>query len=227
MPFIVRTRHVLLVMLLPALAVWAAWATWRHYAGPVTRVETSVIAPEVPVVIRTEGGLLEVAVVRAQERFTRADTREFWGIPLGTTVSHVQAPVHYRYHIELAREWQVTVRGKTCIVQAPAIQPSLPVAFDTAAMQKYTSSGWARFNKDENLATLEQSMTPELEKRARSEAYRQLVTAPARKTVSEFVSKWLAKEMPNGKAWGTGPDYKVEVYFPGEPLTKSPEPQQD
>jgi hypothetical protein len=189
-----------------------------------TRVETSVIAPEVPVIIRTEGGLLEVATIRAQERFTRADSREFWGISLGTTVSHIQAPVYYRYHIQLARQWRVVIKGKTCFVQAPAILPSLPVAFDTSKMQKYSQNGWARFNKDENLDTLERSLTPELEKRARSDSYRQLVEEPARKTVSEFVSKWLLKE----QGWGSGPDYKVDVRFDGNTsATRWPGTRQD
>jgi hypothetical protein len=202
----------------------AAWAAWHVYSGRGTRVETTVSAPEVPVVIRTEGGLLEVATVMAQERFTRSDTREFWGIHLGTTVSHIQAPVHYRYHIALAKEWRVVIRGKTCIVHAPAIKPSLPVAFDTSAMQMYTHNGWARLNKHENLAALARSMTPELEKRALSPAYRQLVTEPARQTVREFVMQWLIKE----QKWSRDPAYAVEVLFPGESLPgarTSPRPE--
>ena len=196
---------------LALLMALTAGAVWRLY--PIsTRIDTSVIAPEVPVIIRTEGGLLEVAVIRATERFTRVDAKELWGIPLGTTVSHIQAPVYYRYHIQLAKEWRVIIRGKTCIVQAPALLPSLPVAFDTAAMQKYSQNGWARFNKNENLDALERSVTPELEKRARSDVYRELVLPPARKTVAEFVTKWLLKE----QGWGTGPEYRVEVLFPGE-----------
>ncbi|MGC1174787.1 hypothetical protein [Polaromonas sp.] len=196
------------------IAVLAAWAAWHFHSDRGPRIETTVSAPEVPVVIRTEGGLLEVATVMAQERFTRSDTREFWGIYLGTTVSHIQAPVHYRYHIALAKEWRVVIRGKTCIVHAPAIKPSLPVAFDTSVMQMYTHNGWARLNKHENLADLARSMTPELEKRALSPAYRQLVTEPARQTVREFVMQWLIKE----QKWSRDPAYTVEVLFPGESL---------
>ncbi|MDO9403188.1 MAG: hypothetical protein Q7T87_04075 [Polaromonas sp.] len=218
-----RARSLVLVVLFLAVTGVAIWALWRLNAATGTRVDTSVIAPEVPVVIRTEGGLLEVAVVRAQERFSRADTRSFWGIPLGTTVSHIQAPVFYRYHIQLAPEWRVVLRGKTCIVHAPAIQPSLPVAFDTASLQKFTTSGWARFNKDENLAALERSMTPALEERARSAAYTGLAREPARETVREFVAKWLVKEA----SWGSGPDYRIEVLFPGETSPRPEAPRQD
>ncbi|MEO8022797.1 hypothetical protein [Polaromonas sp.] len=218
----INIRSISAILLMLVLAAWAAWHVYS--SGKDTRIETTVSAPEVPVVIRTEGGLLEVATVMAQERFTRSDTREFWGIHLGTTVSHIQAPVHYRYHIELAREWRVVIRDKTCIVQAPAIKPSLPVAFDTSAMQMYTQNGWARLNKHDNLAALARSMTPELEKRAQSPAYRQLVTEPARQTVREFVMQWLIKE----QKWSRDPAYTVEVLFPGESLPvprTSPRPE--
>lgn len=205
-----------------ALFAIACAGVWRLWQSPAPTVQTTVIAPEVPVVMRTPGGLLEVAVIRAQERFTRSDPRSFWGIPLGTTVSHVQMPAYYRYHIPLAREWPMTIRGKTCIVRAPAIEPSLPVAFDTANLQKYTQSGWARFDKAENLAALEASITPELAKRAGSASYRQLVADPARQTVREFVSKWLVSE----KGWGGSPDYRIVVLFPGEsePAADAPRP---
>jgi hypothetical protein len=198
-------------------------ALWRWHPLWVNRIQTSVLSSEVPVVMRTEGGLLEVAVIRAQERFSRIDAREFWGIPLGTTVSHIQAPAFYRYHIELARQWPLVIRGKTCIVRAPALQPSLPVAFDTSAMQTFTQNGWARFNSRDNLEALQKAMSAELELRARSEAYRQLVTEPARQTVKEFVARWLVKE----GSWGTGSGYEVQVLFPGETALPASPPRQD
>ena len=197
--------------LLALVAVIIGWALWRLY--PLSsRIDTRVIASEVPVIIRTEGGLLEVATVRAQERFSRVDAKEIWGFPLGTTVSHIQAPAYYRYQIQLAKEWKVVIRDKTCFVLVPAIQPSLPVAFDASELQKYSQNGWARFNARENLVSLERSMTKELEIRARSDAYRLLATPPARQTVEEFVKKWLLKE----EDWGNGPEYKIVVTFPGE-----------
>jgi hypothetical protein len=200
------------ILILAALGA-AAWFLHASYAKlTASKTETTLLAPEVPVVMRTPGGLLEVATVTALERFTRADTKEFWGIPLGTTVSHIQTPVVYRYHIELAKEWRIALRGKTAIVHAPRLNPSLPVAFDTSALQKYTQSGWARFNKDENLAALERSMTPELGARAGSERYLQLATEAGRQTVREFVMQWLLKE----RHWRRDPEYAVQVYFPGE-----------
>ena len=202
------------------LVVLLAIAGGAWYLSPQqsAKVETTVMANEVPVVMRTPGGLLEVATVKAHERFNRSDTKEFWGIFLGTTVSHIQVPVHYRYHIELAPEWTVIIKGKTCIVVAPPIKPSLPVAFDTTFLEKYTENGWARINKHENLAALERSMTPELAKRAAAPGYLQLATEPARQTVKEFVTKWLVKE----QQWKRNPDYNVKVVFQGDPGVKDP-----
>ncbi|NBU24435.1 MAG: hypothetical protein EBS39_02200 [Gammaproteobacteria bacterium] len=175
-------------------------------------VRSTLVAPEKPVVMRTKGGLLEVATVRALERFTREDSRDFWGIDLGTTVSQIQVPVTYRFHIEMAREWPIELRGRTAIARAPAIKPSLPVAFDTTAMEKYTRAGWARFNKEENLEALERSMTSTLAERAAGDAYRGLAEDAARRTIAEFVTTWLLKETD----WKRDPLHKVVVLFPGE-----------
>ena len=197
-------------------ATLAGALAWHQFAAkPIaTTTETTVVAPDTPVVMRTAGGLLEVATVKVTERFTRNDTKEFWGIDLGTTISQIQVPVVYRYHIELAREWQFTIKDKTCLVQAPQLKTSLPVAFDTAGMQKYSRSGWARFNKDANLTLLEQSITRELQARAAAPNYLQLVREPARETVKEFVTQWLLKE----QQWKRAPEYAVIVVFPGEPI---------
>ena len=118
--------------------------------GDKREVRSSIVAPEKPVVMRTRGGLLEVATVRALERFTREDSRDFWGIDLGTTL-----------------------------------------------MEQYTRTGWARFNKEENLEALQRSMTP---------------TLAARTTIAEFITIWLLKETE----WKRDPAHKVVVLFPDE-----------
>jgi hypothetical protein len=194
-----------------AVALGIGWVAQR-LDGDKREVRSSIVAPEKPVVMRTKGGLLEVATVRALERFTREDSRDFWGLDLGTTVSQIQVPVTYRFHIEMAREWPIEVRGRTAVARAPAIKPSLPVAFDTTLMEKYTKAGWARFNKEENLAALERSMTPTLAERASGDAYRGLAEDAGRKTIAEFITTWLLKETD----WKRDPAHKVVVLFPGE-----------
>ena len=194
-----------------AIALGIGWLAQR-LDGDKREVRSSIVAPEKPVVMRTRGGLLEVATVRALERFTREDSRDFWGIDLGTTVSQIQVPVTYRFHIEMAREWPIEVRGLTAIARAPAIKPSLPVAFDTTLMEQYTRAGWARFNKEENLEALQRSMTPTLAARASGDAYRGLAEEAARRTIAEFITIWLLKETE----WRRDPAHKVVVLFPDE-----------
>ena len=198
--------------LLAGAVALAGWFTYDRFFARWSVIDSSVVASGIPVVMRSPGGLLEIATVTVFERFKRTDTREFWGIPLGTTVSIIQVPVTYRYHIEMAREWPIHINGKTAVVRAGDVRPSLPAAIDTARMEKYTQNGWARFNKDENLETLERSMTPELASRANNPAIRQLAIEAGRQTVREFVTNWLLKE----QGWKRGADSKVIVLFPGE-----------
>ncbi len=210
------------LVVIAALLVGAGVLVERAWHKGEPGVETRVATPEVPIVMRTPGGVLEVATVRAYERFKREDTADFWGFPLGTTVSQIQVAVTYRYHIELAREWPVDVDGQTAIVRAGPLLASLPVAFDTTTMEKYTHSGWARFNKDENLAALERSLTGELAQRADSARYNTLALEPARLTVAEFVRRWLLTQ----PRWTNDPHADVVVLFPGEqrPARGAPSP---
>jgi hypothetical protein len=201
-----------------AAAVAAAgWMAYDKFLGRSSVTETSVAASGVPVVMRSAGGLLEIATVTVYERFKRTDTKEFWGIPLGTTVSIIQVPAIYRYHIELAKEWPIQIDGKTAVVRAGEVKPSLPAAIDTTRMEKYTQSGWARFNKSDNLEALQRSITPQLQTRANVPEIRQLAIDAGRNTVREFVTTWLLKE----QGWKRDPAFKVIVLFPGEQQERS------
>lgn len=204
------TRSRIALWLLAAAVLAAGWVAWRP--GPGSSASGTPHASGLPVVMRTPGGALEIATVTVDERFTRSDSRQFWGIPLGTTVSVIQVPVTYRFHIELARDWPVELRGSTAVVRTGEVKAALPVAIDTGRMEKYTQSGWARFDKDENLARLERSITAELATRAQSPQLRQLALESGRATVREFVTRWQLKE----QRWQRGEGHRVVVLFPGE-----------
>lgn len=206
-----QSNRRLAAVLLAGMLALAGWFAYDGLFGRSVRQSGAAVSG-VPVVMRTPGGLLEIATVTVHERFKREDTRHFWGISLGTTVSIIQVPAVYRYHIELATEWPIHINGKTAVVRAGEVRPSLPVAIDTGRMEKYTQSGWARFDKDENLHRLERSVSPELNTRADNPAIRQLAVDAGRQTVREFVTTWLLKE----QGWKRDPQYKVLVLFPGE-----------
>lgn len=185
-----------------------SWTLWPQ-ANPSAKI--SVASVDVPVVMHTDGGRLEVATVEVTESFIfEAAPRTFLGMDLGRTVSQVQVRVVYRFHIEMSKEWPIRFKESIAVVEAGEIKPTLPVAFDTETMVKVTSSGWGRFDKHENLAALELRMTPELKKRAAG--YRTLAVDSARRSVGDFVRNWLIKN----RHWQGGSAQSVQVYFPGE-----------
>ena len=59
---------------------------------------------------------------------------------------------------------------------------------------KTSENGWGRFNADEQMDGLMQSITPRLTSHASSDSHLNLVREHARKTVAEFVRQWLMKE---------------------------------
>lgn len=114
-------RVALIVLVAGATAAWMAYQ--RYFVSLAPSSQFTIVAPEVPVVMRTLGGLLEVSTVTAYERFSRADSREFWGVDLGTTASQIQVTVVDRYHIEMAKEWPMAIEGTRCIVRAGDLRP--------------------------------------------------------------------------------------------------------
>ncbi len=164
------------------------------------------------VVMPTAGGRLEVATVHAREAFARSDTRTLLDlIDLGTTVSEVRVDATYRFHIGLARAWPLRIVGRTCLIRAGAVRPTLPVAFDSATLERRTASGWARFDKAENLRALESSLTPLLADRAH--LYAERAREAGRAVVAEFVAEWLIRE----QQWRRDPELRVVVVFDDEP----------
>ena len=104
-------------------------------------------------------------------------------------------------------------RGQTAVVVAPDLRPSLPVAIDTGTWREKTESGWARFDKHEQLEALRRSLSADLEERAADERRVALAREASRRTIGEFVEKWLLVKDP---AWKAGAFTAVKVYFPDE-----------
>jgi len=176
---------------------------------------TQKFISEIPEIHSTGGGNLEVATATATETFQRSDEKYAgWGwIYLGETVSEIRLPVTYRYHLQLSDPWKLQVSGPTCIVLAPRIRPSLPPAIHTDRMEKKSASGWARFDKQEQLDALERSMTPTLEQWVSDSRHINLAREESRKTVAEFVKTFLLRE----DQWRTDRFHSIKVVFEDEP----------
>ncbi len=165
-------------------------------------------------VIRTKGGLLQVSTIRSPELFQATHDHTILGIPVGKTTSQIRVPATFNYHVELAPEWKITLRDKTFIVIAPRVKPSLPVAIDTARLEKLSSGTWSLFVGNAELDQLQKSITQSLAQKAVTPLFIQLQREAARKTVTEFVAKWVLEQ----KRWQPAAGYAVQVFFADEPL---------
>ncbi len=184
---------------------------WTKTAGDVRSGPSNEI-----LVMRTKGGLLEVTTIRATEQFDKKFVYTVLGLKVGETVPHIRVPVVYRYHVELAPEWTIIRTGDVFTVVTPPVQPSLPVAVDLAHMEKDVGGTWILipFNERADLESLQREITATLAKKAGSPAYRQLQRESARKTVTEFVKKWLVTQAQ----WQTESRSTIRVLFPDEPI---------
>jgi hypothetical protein len=167
-----------------------------------------------PVVMRTKGGLLEVSSIRSPERFEATQNHKILGVYVGKTVSRIRVPAVYRYQIELAPEWKILLRDKTFIVVAPPVKPALPVALDTSGFETEASGTWSLITGQPLIDQLHRSITETLADKAASPAYVQRQREEARKTVAEFVSKWLVTQ----ERWKSASGYTVRVFFSDEPI---------
>jgi hypothetical protein len=217
-----------LAIILLVFSLVAGVLTWKFYGllkegvawlkdlpgRMVTQTLTESFRESVTKISSTNGDILEVAILEQDETFLKYDMKTLFNemIYLGTTTSEIRVPVVYRYHIKLTDDWQLKVDGKRCIVHAPGMRPSLPPAIRTEGMQKKSETGWFRFNAEENLAALEKSLTPSMEKRAGNRSHLDKVRDASRKSVGEFVKKWLLTE---GQA-ASGEIDSIIIIFPDE-----------
>jgi hypothetical protein len=190
--------------------LYLAWKVWENGGKPEFRTMTTDEA----IVMRTSGGLLEVAIIKSPERFEAAQNHTILGVDVGKTVSRIRVPAVFRYHIELAPEWKILLRDKAFIVVAPAVRPSLPVAIDTANMEKESSGIWSIFTGTALVEELQRSITAALATKASSDTYVQFQREAARKTVTEFVAKWLVTQ----EQWKSASSYPIRVFFADEPI---------
>jgi len=204
-----RTPVVVMAVAVAAAAAYlltdrVSWLPWSKKA-PEAR---SVMSTEV-LVMRTEGGLLEVSRIEAVERFDKKFVYSVLGNEVGETTAYIRVPAVYRYHIELAPEWEIERTGNRFRVVTPPIRPTLPVAVDFARMEKDMGGTWVLipFNREADLAALEREITARLADKAASPAYLKLQRNMARKTVTEFVEKWLVTQ----QAWKDARRPQIEV----------------
>lgn len=172
------------VVLIGAFGAVYFWARQHGNPGPVSN--------DVPVVIRTNGGMLEVAKVKHRRTFNLTQVLTLAGIqvPFCKASASYTVDTHVTYRVELARHWTVSYRDRRLRVTAPKLEPALPVAFDTSGMGTTLQQCpmIPRGTQDDLL----RSISGQLAKDARHPRYVSLArNQGARETVREFVQKWL------------------------------------
>lgn len=168
------------------------------------------------VVMRTPGGLLEVSTISTDERFDSTSNHSVLSVPLGRTVAQVKVPAVYRYHIPLAKDWSFNVAGNSLIVVAPTVEPSLPVAIDTGKLESLSSGLWSPITGTDAVAALQKSISANLAEKSITPQFLLLQRESARKTVSEFVQKWVVDQ----PRWKGMKSPAIFVFFEDEPLGK-------
>ena len=102
-------------------------------------------------------------------------------------------------------------QDNTFVVVAPPLKSSMPVAIDTQNMT--VNVNWP-FSNAEKLQAVQQ-ITPFLNQKF--QAYMARQRGDARKTIAEFVTKWVLEQ----DKWKHAKDLQVVVLFPDEPVNEA------
>lgn len=206
-------RNVILPMVVVALIAIGVVA-YNQFPDPDPVISTTT--GDVPVVFRTNGGLLEVGKVVYKQQFTKKEAGEIFGIevPWCPTEAVITVQAQFTYRVRLAPEWKAKITpDKRVLVVAPPLEPAIPVAFDTAATQE-ALHGCPIIKDREVLDRLRKQISSKLASRAKQPDYKQLVRDKAALTVGEFIRKWYL----TGQELAYAKDYAIEVHFKGEPI---------
>ncbi len=191
---------------------------WMRYGAH--RKVLQAIDPAAVTVVRTPGGMLEVAALDRLEDFgwqvayscPLIDCAEL----LGSTTSHVRVKARYTYRIALASDWTLERNADHFALTVPPLEPTTPVAFDTATMQLRTEKGsWLSPAAGPNREAVVRRLGPELATRAVQAPYIAAVTPHAAETVVEFAHKWMKEQhleadLPIRVSFGDAPPVGME-----------------
>lgn len=204
-----RPSKLLLACGVVVAAFVAYQAGWLPLPGS-RQEQVKLLDPAQVIVLRTPGGMLEVATLNRVEEFgwqtkytcPLVDCEKL----LGATVTRVRVPVHYTYRIPLAATWELRAEGKGYVLYVPAVQPAMPPGIDTAKVEFETDGRWTSPDRASNVQATLRQLGPELERRATQPHYLSMQEPHAAKTVAEFARKWMREQ-------GMAPLADVRVAF--------------
>jgi|GEM_PF-3514769 len=172
---------------------------------------------DIPTIFRSPGGDLEVAAFKTTEGLSRTTIARLpftdWEIPGTRTITEIQIPVTYRYHLRMRDVWNIDIQNGVCIIYAPELRPTLPPAVHTDEMRIYSDEGLFAFDGQAELQRMVRELTPTFRENASSDRNMELIRDEARETVAEFVQTWL---IDKGE-WNRANVEVLTVVFEGEP----------
>lgn len=210
--FTLQVRLAIVLIILIAFAIGGIYLSSGIKEGSLP-----VLAKDEIIILRTPGGMLEVATLIRNEEFRWQTTYTCalidCGKLLGATITDVRVPVHYTYRIPLAAEWKLQFKDDHFELEVPQAQPLLPPAVDLKKIELRTKTTWLSPGTQEHREALLKNFLPDIEKRAAQKNYLDAQREDARKTVVEFVQKWMIAQNVEPNKRG----YTIKVFFPDEP----------
>lgn len=188
---------------------------WKSQGSTPNEVQVHQLAKDEIIIVRTPGGMIEVATLIKNEDFSWSTqhTCPFADCSfLGKTISKLRLPVHYTYRIPLAASWTLKLRDGHYELRVPGFVPKLPVAFDTAKIEATTDKGLLAPNKADHRESMIKHLGPELDRRATQKTYVDSQREIARKTVGEFARKWMIEQSKDANK----ADLPIKVFFADE-----------
>lgn len=151
---------------------------------------------DIPIIIRTNGGLLEVGIVKHRRSFDLTKFPHIGPIELPfckESASYVvDAAITYR--VKLAKRWVGDYSGGVLSLIVPPPEPAIPVAFDTSKLRA-TLDDCALMPSLNAKDELLRSISGQLAQDARGPRYMKLARGEAVKaTIKEFAQKWLLQQ---------------------------------
>jgi hypothetical protein len=217
--FAVRRKTIPTTIVIGLVAIVGVFI-WQRPAiiGVASEDEGIVASNDFPVVLRTNGGLLEVATLKHRRTFNLTNTATVLGykVPFCREKASYTADTYITYRVRLAKRWDAEYRNQHLYVTAPRIEPALPVAFDTSRLKATLDS--CRFVPSmDTQAELLRSISGRLKKDALDPQRIAYVKdhgkdGSARDTVREFVEKWLVTQRGYNIPKGT----PIDVAFNGD-----------
>lgn len=194
------------LFLVAALAIW--WLNRPHID------EVGEASNDIPVIIRTNGGMLEIETIKHRRTFNLTKTATVLGfeVPFCKEMASYTVDASISYRVRLAKRWVGDYKKGVLSLVVPPPEPFLPVPFDTSRLRA-TLDDCALMPSMNAKDELLRSISGKLEQDAKSSRYLKLARGDDGKaTIREFAQKWLLSQ----KQYDLPSEIKIEVSYSDE-----------